>query len=132
VSWLNDVSARKERAAVDKIGVPRSATSTIFRRRLSRWNTLSVMCQGRYRRSRLLIWPSMLSRNTTATFASYRLPTGGKQKRGRLSSDDAGWNGAENAGDDLAERFLSASTRAQERAPLNPCRAWAAEGRGYV
>jgi hypothetical protein len=49
---------------------------------------------------------------------------GGKQKRGRLSSDDAGWNGAENAGDDLAERFLSASTRAQERAPLNPCRAW--------
>ena len=66
----------------------------------------------------------MLSRNTTATFASYRLPTGGKQKRGRLSSDDAGWNGAENAGDDLGERFLSASTRAQERAPLNPCRAW--------
>jgi hypothetical protein len=49
---------------------------------------------------------------------------GGKQKRGRLSSDDAGWNGAENAGDDLGERFLSASTRAQERAPLNPCRAW--------
>jgi hypothetical protein len=48
---------------------------------------------------------------------------GGKQKRAPLSPDDAGWNGAENAGDDLADRFHSAATRAQERAPSNPCRA---------
>jgi hypothetical protein len=47
----------------------------------------------------------------------------GKHITGRMTSNDAGWDGAANAGDDLADRFLSAATRPHERAPSNPCRA---------
>lgn len=39
---------------------------------------------------------------------------GGKRITGPLFSDDTGWDGAANAGGDIAERFESASTRQQE------------------
>jgi hypothetical protein len=124
VSWLNDISARKVRAAIDKIGVSKERDF---------YDIGTTLKQADYIEKRV---SGMISPFPVLELARYSLvehngevrlipiTNGGKQKRGPLSSDDAGWNGAANAGDDLAERFLSASTRPLERAPLNPCRTW--------
>jgi hypothetical protein len=124
VKWLSDISARKERAALDKIGLSKERDF---------YDIPTTLSQADYTEKRTA---GMISPFPAIELAKYALvehdgevrlipiANGGKQKRGLLSFDDASWNGAANAGDDLAERFVSASTRPQERAPSNPCRAW--------
>lgn len=121
MKWLSDVSARKERAAKDKIGVPKERDF---------YATPSTPAQADYIEKRI---SGMISPFPAIELARYALvehtgevrlipaTNGGKRITGQLSSDDVGgWDGAANAGDDLVERFLSASTRPLERAPFNP------------
>jgi hypothetical protein len=122
VKWLNDISARKERAAADKIG----------RKERDFYDIPTTLTQADYTEKRTA---GMISPFPAIELAKYALvehdgevrlipiANGGKQIAGRMTSDDAGWDGAANAGDDLADRFLSAATRLHERAPSNPCRA---------
>ena len=123
MKWLSDISARKERAAKDKIGVPKEKDF---------YATPSTLAQADYIEKRI---SGMISPYPAIELARYALvehtgrvrlipnTNGGKRITGPLSSDAGGWDGTANAGDDLADRFLSAGTRAQERAPSNPCRA---------
>ena len=127
MSWLNDISARKERAAIDKIGVPKERDFHDIPATLKQAEYIERHVSGQ-------ISPFPALELAKYAFVEHDdhvrlipVTNGGKQKRGPLSPDDAGWNGAENAGDDLADRFLSASTRPLERAPSNPCRAWQPE-----
>jgi hypothetical protein len=125
VSWLNDVSARKERAAADKIGVSRERDFHDIPATLKQAEYIERHVSGR-----ISPFPAIeLAKYTLVEhIGDVRLipiRNNGKRITGTLSSDDVGgWDGAVNAGDDLAERFLSASTRPLERAPFNPCRAW--------
>ena len=124
MSWINDVSARKERAAKDKIGVSRERDF---------YEIPATLKQADYIEKRV---SGMISPYPAIELAKYAvvehkgkvslipIENGGKRITGQVCSDAAGWDGAANAGDDLADRFLSAATRAQEQAPSNPCRAW--------
>jgi hypothetical protein len=122
VSWIKTVSARKERAAKDKIGVSKERDF---------YDIPATLKQADYIEKRV---SGMISPYPAVELAKYAFvehkgkvrlipaTNGGKRITGRLSSDAAGWDGAANAGDDLADRFLSAATRPEERAPSNPCR----------
>jgi hypothetical protein len=122
VRWLTDISARKERAALDKVGVSKERDF---------YDIPTTLTQADYTEKRTA---GMISPFPAIGLAKYAfvehdsqvrlipIANCGKRIIGRLSSDDAGWDGAANAGDDLSDRFLSAATRPDERAPSNPCR----------
>ena len=124
MSWTKDISVRKERAAKDKIGVSRERDF---------YEIPATLKQADYIEKRV---SGMISPYPAIELAKYALvehngevrlipaTNGGKRITGPLSSDGAGWDGSANAGDDLADRFISAATRAQEQAPSNPCRVW--------
>ena len=120
MSWIKKIPARKERAAKDKIGVPKEKDF---------YATPATLTQADYIEKRV---SGMISPYQAIELAKYALvehkgkvsliaiTNGGKRVTCPLSSDDAGWDGAANAGDDIAERFESASTRQQELAPFDP------------
>jgi hypothetical protein len=124
VRWLNDISARKERATIDKIGISKERDFHDIPVTLKQAEYIERHVSGQISPFPALELARYAFVEHNGRVRLILVTNGIKQKRGLLSFDDAGWNGAANAGDDLAERFLSASTRPQERAPSNPCRAW--------
>ena len=122
MSWIKDISARKERAALDKIGVSRKKDFHDIPATLKQAEYIERHVSGRISPFPAIELAKYALVEHSGEVRLIPVTNCGKRTIGPLSSDDVGgWDGAANAGGDLVERFLSASIRPLERAPFNPC-----------